>query len=157
MKYIKSLPVRVSDTDKHISFENLNTYLGSITTMLSFIFFLIFQVVLLAAWVSGYLDPYQKQLQEILLDYMGENKVSYGLKSTLQSQQYWKRFPWLSILTYTSEPNRQETYRGPESKQDSRPAGKPTSWSVWKGWFGRRGWFCIEQEPLNLVSDWMSE
>lgn len=51
--------------------------------MLSFLFFLTLQVVLLAAWVSGYLDPYQKQLQELLLDYMGETKVSYGLKSML--------------------------------------------------------------------------
>jgi hypothetical protein len=49
--------------------------------MLSFMFFLAFQVVLLAAWVSGTLDPYQKKLQEFLLDCMGENKVSYGLKS----------------------------------------------------------------------------
>ncbi|OQE79420.1 hypothetical protein PENNAL_c0051G11979 [Penicillium nalgiovense] len=38
--------------------------------MLSFLFFLTFQVTLLAAWVTGYLDPYQKQLQELLLDYM---------------------------------------------------------------------------------------
>lgn len=49
--------------------------------MLSFLFFLAFHVILLTAWVSGYLDPYQKQLQELLLDYMGESKVSYGLKS----------------------------------------------------------------------------
>jgi hypothetical protein len=51
--------------------------------MLSFLFFLTFQVILLGAWVAGYLDPYQKQLQELLLDYMGETKVSYGLKSML--------------------------------------------------------------------------
>lgn len=49
--------------------------------MLSFLFFFTFQVILLGAWVAGYLDPYQKQLQELLLDYMGETKVSYGLKS----------------------------------------------------------------------------
>jgi hypothetical protein len=49
--------------------------------MLSFLFFLTFQVILLVAWVTGYLDPYQKQLQELLLNYMGETKVSYGLKS----------------------------------------------------------------------------
>jgi hypothetical protein len=30
--------------------------------MLFFLFFLAFQVILLAAWVSGYLDPYQKHL-----------------------------------------------------------------------------------------------
>lgn len=51
--------------------------------MLSFLFFSVFQLVLLAAWVSGYLDPYQKKLQEIILDAMGETKVSYGLKSML--------------------------------------------------------------------------
>ncbi|KAJ5467592.1 hypothetical protein N7475_005344 [Penicillium sp. IBT 31633x] len=55
--------------------------------MLSFLFFLTLQVVLLAAWVSGYLDPYQKQLQELLLDYMGETKVSYGLKRSLTGKK----------------------------------------------------------------------
>jgi hypothetical protein len=33
------------------------------------------------AWVTGQLDPLQKKLQEILLDMMGETKISYGLKS----------------------------------------------------------------------------
>ncbi len=33
------------------------------------------------AWLSGQLDPLQKRLQEILLDTMGETKISYGLKS----------------------------------------------------------------------------
>lgn len=42
----------------------------------------LFFVVLLGAWVTGRLDPYQKRLQEKALDIMGENKVSYGLKST---------------------------------------------------------------------------
>ena len=32
-------------------------------------------------WVTGQLDPLQKRLQEILLDAMGETKLSYGLKS----------------------------------------------------------------------------
>lgn len=50
-------------------------------TMLSLLFFSVLQLVLLAAWVSGYLDPYQKKLQEIILDTMGETTVSYGLKS----------------------------------------------------------------------------
>jgi hypothetical protein len=49
--------------------------------MFYFILFLVSQVVLLAAWVSGTLDPYQKKLQEKLLEAMGETKVSYGLKS----------------------------------------------------------------------------
>ena len=51
------------------------------TAMLSLLFFSILQLVLVAAWVSGYLDAYQKRLQEIILDAMGETKVSYGLKS----------------------------------------------------------------------------
>lgn len=55
--------------------------------MLSFLFFFTFQVILLGAWVAGYLDPYQKQLQELLLDYMGETKVSYGLKSMLYQRR----------------------------------------------------------------------
>ncbi|KAJ6188219.1 hypothetical protein N7519_003127 [Penicillium mononematosum] len=55
--------------------------------MLFFLFFLTFQVILLAAWVSGYLDPYQKHLQELLLDYMGETKVSYGLKKSLTAKK----------------------------------------------------------------------
>ncbi|OQD72257.1 hypothetical protein PENPOL_c001G10140 [Penicillium polonicum] len=55
--------------------------------MLSFLFFLTFQVILLGAWVAGYLDPYQKQLQELLLDYMGETKVSYGLKKSLTGKK----------------------------------------------------------------------
>jgi len=49
--------------------------------MFYFILYLLSQLVLIAAWVSGTLDPYQKRLQEILLDQMGETKVSYGLKS----------------------------------------------------------------------------
>ncbi|CAI7668578.1 unnamed protein product [Penicillium palitans] len=55
--------------------------------MLSFLFFFTFQVILLGAWVAGYLDPYQKQLQELLLDYMGETKVSYGLKKSLTGKK----------------------------------------------------------------------
>lgn len=52
-----------------------------ILKMLSLFLFLVWQILLLAAWVAGYLDPYQKQLQEIILKYLGETKVSYGLKS----------------------------------------------------------------------------
>ncbi|KAJ5508274.1 hypothetical protein N7527_010417 [Penicillium freii] len=55
--------------------------------MLSFLFFLTFQIILLGAWVAGYLDPYQKQLQELLLDYMGETEVSYGLKKSLTGKK----------------------------------------------------------------------
>lgn len=49
--------------------------------MFYFILYLALQVVLFGAWVSGTLDPYQKKLQELLLEVMGETKVSYGLKS----------------------------------------------------------------------------
>ena len=38
-------------------------------------------IALGAAWVGGYLDPYQAKAQEKILDAMGENKASYGLKS----------------------------------------------------------------------------
>lgn len=49
--------------------------------MFYFILYLVLQLVLFGAWVSGTLDPYQKKLQELLLEAMGETKVSYGLKS----------------------------------------------------------------------------
>ena len=43
--------------------------------------FTLLSLVVGAAWVGGYLDPYQSKAQELLLDKMGENKASYGLKS----------------------------------------------------------------------------
>ena len=49
--------------------------------MFYFILYVVSQLILLGAWVTGKLDPYQKKLQEILLGYMGETKVSYGMKS----------------------------------------------------------------------------
>jgi hypothetical protein len=49
--------------------------------MLRGIIEILFLLILTFAWVSGQLDPLQKKLQEILLDTMGETKVSYGLKS----------------------------------------------------------------------------
>lgn len=49
--------------------------------MLHFLLYLALQIVLFGAWVSGSLDAHQKKLQEIILDWMGETKVSYGLKS----------------------------------------------------------------------------
>lgn len=58
--------------------------------MFYFILFLVLQVVLFGAWVLGALDPYQKKLQEFLLEVMGETKVSYGLKS--------KSYNWNVIL-----------------------------------------------------------
>ncbi|KAJ5983697.1 hypothetical protein N7481_005796 [Penicillium waksmanii] len=55
--------------------------------MFYFILYLVSQLALVAAWVSGTLDPYQKRLQEILLDQMGETKVSFGLKKSLTAKK----------------------------------------------------------------------
>ncbi|KAJ5221532.1 uncharacterized protein N7469_010419 [Penicillium citrinum] len=55
--------------------------------MFYFILYILSQLVLIAAWVSGTLDPYQKRLQEILLDQIGETKVSYGLKKSLTAKK----------------------------------------------------------------------
>ncbi|OJD10217.1 hypothetical protein AJ78_08686 [Emergomyces pasteurianus Ep9510] len=44
-------------------------------------------VIVMAAWVSGTLDPYQKRLQEGALAMMGETKVSYGLKKSLTGKK----------------------------------------------------------------------
>ncbi|KAJ5190628.1 uncharacterized protein N7498_009613 [Penicillium cinerascens] len=55
--------------------------------MIQFAVYLTLQVVLFLAWVSGYLDPYQKMMQEIILDAMGETKVSYGLKMSLTGKK----------------------------------------------------------------------
>ncbi len=51
----------------------------------------LFTLIVLAlgfAWVGGYLDTYQKKVQERALDMMGENKASYGLKSMLSTRLY---------------------------------------------------------------------
>lgn len=53
--------------------------------MFYLILYIVSQVVLFGAWVSGTLDSYQKRLQEMLLEAMGETKVSYGLKSMYPS------------------------------------------------------------------------
>ncbi|CAL5868132.1 uncharacterized protein PFLUO_LOCUS2356 [Penicillium psychrofluorescens] len=52
-----------------------------------FLLYVVSQLFLIGAWVCGYLDPLQAQLQEILLGYMGETKMSYGLKKSLTSKQ----------------------------------------------------------------------
>ena len=39
-------------------------------------------IAVVGAWVGGYLDRYQKIAQDHALDAMGENRASYGLKST---------------------------------------------------------------------------
>ncbi|MCJ1409185.1 hypothetical protein MMC19_003263 [Ptychographa xylographoides] len=44
-------------------------------------------IAVVGAWVGGYLDRYQKIAQDHALDAMGENRASYGLKSTLKGQQ----------------------------------------------------------------------
>ncbi|KAJ6010745.1 hypothetical protein N7451_002157 [Penicillium sp. IBT 35674x] len=54
--------------------------------MFWFLLYVVTQVILLGAWVSGTLDPYQKRLQEIVLYMMGETKVSYGLKKSLTAK-----------------------------------------------------------------------
>lgn len=73
-------PSHFSST-KHIFVTiNLSYYLSK---MFYFILYLSLQVVLFAAWVSGALDDYQKMFQEMILDAMGETKVSYALKSEI--------------------------------------------------------------------------
>jgi hypothetical protein len=49
--------------------------------LLLIIGFTIFSLFVTAAWVGGYLDPYQKMLQDLALDKMGDNRASYGIKS----------------------------------------------------------------------------
>ncbi|MCJ1332107.1 hypothetical protein MMC10_008799 [Thelotrema lepadinum] len=46
----------------------------------------ILTVVIAGAWVAGYLDKYQKMAQNVLLGAMGENRMSYGLKSEHSSE-----------------------------------------------------------------------
>lgn len=70
--------------------------------MLNLLLFLALQLVLFGAWVSGYLDPYQKKLQEIILDCMGETKVSYGLKSKWTATQPYLTLPSLTPLLIES-------------------------------------------------------
>ncbi|KAG8527008.1 uncharacterized protein KY384_008437 [Bacidia gigantensis] len=36
---------------------------------------------LLFAWIGGYLDPLQHQLQDVILGKMGDNRASFGAKS----------------------------------------------------------------------------
>ncbi|KAJ5792419.1 uncharacterized protein N7503_008397 [Penicillium pulvis] len=54
--------------------------------MFWFLLYVVTQVILLGAWVSGTLDPYQKRLQEIVLYMMGETKASYALKKSLTAK-----------------------------------------------------------------------
>jgi hypothetical protein len=42
-------------------------------------------ILVVGAWIAGYLDRYQKMAQNVLLGAMGDNRMSYGLKSKLQT------------------------------------------------------------------------
>jgi len=55
--------------------------------MLRGLFEIVVSLLVLFAWVTGQLDPLQKKLQEILLDLMGETKISYGLKKSLTGKK----------------------------------------------------------------------
>jgi len=48
---------------------------------------LVISLLVLFAWVTGQLDPLQSKLQELLLDVMGETKISYGLKKSLTGKK----------------------------------------------------------------------
>ena len=50
----------------------------------------ILSLAVTAAWVGGYLDPYQKKLQDLALNKMGDNRASYGVKS-MQMIQHLER------------------------------------------------------------------
>ncbi|GAD96137.1 predicted protein [Paecilomyces variotii No. 5] len=54
--------------------------------MILIIYTLAFLAVL-GAWISGALDPYQKRMQEIVLDRMGEKKVPDPLKKSLVAKR----------------------------------------------------------------------
>lgn len=56
--------------------------------LLLIIGFTLFSLFVTAAWVGGYLDPYQKMLQDLALDKMGDNRASYGIKSTRKVPSY---------------------------------------------------------------------
>ena len=50
----------------------------------------IFSLLVTAAWVGGYLDPYQRKLQDLALNKMGDNRASYGVKS-MRTYRYDQR------------------------------------------------------------------
>ncbi|PGH01962.1 hypothetical protein AJ80_08944 [Polytolypa hystricis UAMH7299] len=55
--------------------------------ILRLLVYLAITLAVLGAWVAGKLDPYQKKLQELALNMMGETKVSYGLKKSLTGKR----------------------------------------------------------------------
>jgi len=55
------------------------------STIISVIF-AILTILVVGAWIGGYLDRYQKIAQDKALDAMGENRASYGVKQVLTSE-----------------------------------------------------------------------
>ncbi|EGE79068.1 hypothetical protein BDDG_02006 [Blastomyces dermatitidis ATCC 18188] len=55
--------------------------------MLALLIYASLALIVLAAWVSGSLDPCQKWLQEVVLAMMGETKASYSLKKSLTGKK----------------------------------------------------------------------
>ncbi|MCJ1446945.1 MAG: hypothetical protein MMC23_007453 [Stictis urceolatum] len=51
------------------------------------IVYAVISVVVAGAWILGYLDRYQKKAQNAALGAMGDTRLSYGLKSTIKSQE----------------------------------------------------------------------
>ena len=45
------------------------------------VIYALISVVVAGAWVAGFLDKYQKMAQNAILGTMGDNRMSYGLKS----------------------------------------------------------------------------
>ena len=98
--------------------------------MLRSILEVIVSLVLLFAWVTGQLDPLQKKLQEILLDVIGETKVSYGLKSAATGL----RRDLLKLLTFPRKLDWQEACRRRKPKEASGSVRQQYWWSLWQGW-----------------------
>lgn len=66
-------PNHQEETERKANKHEINMLLLIIYTLTFF--------AILGAWISGALDPYQKRMQEIVLDRMGETKVPHPLKS----------------------------------------------------------------------------
>lgn len=112
----------VTDTLKHP--PNRLPIAAMLPELLKLLLSTLVVLAIVGAWVVGMLDPYQKKLQELLLDVMGENKVSYGLKSKSSLA-----FPAQLADEMGRELDRQEACRGQEPQQDSRPDGWQHRWA----------------------------
>lgn len=128
--------------------------------MFWFLLYVVTQVVLLGAWVSGTLDPYQKRLQEIVLYMMGETKASYGLKSKFEHRHIVIRFVRAGVLIRDiRESDCQDYRRRHEFEQAPGSAGQRNWRSIQQGWCWRRSWIGLEQgtvkhlDPLTM-NDW---